>query len=310
MKPLFIVCTLFLLICVTGFGQEKYRGGIVYGPKAAFNISAPEGWVLDNQAGVKQGLPCVLYPKGESWADARTVMYAEIAGPEFEDVDAFVATAIKEMEKTHGKPKEKIASGKTKDGHDYFINEYPATKTYSQRERVGYVQLPRAVAFIVLSSRDRASYQKDSGALHQVLETFIYLKPETAQEKDETPSAKQDAPKVIETDDMKLATKARELETAGKDDEALELYAQAIDLKGRFTPFVYHNRGMLYLHRAKASQDQQSRVADLQRAIADFQSSIRLGAASNEELNRGLEKVATRAHLEEATKLLEEATHR
>jgi len=70
MKPLFIVCILFLLIGVTGFGQEKYRGGIVYGPKAAFNISAPEGWVLDNQAGVEQGLPCVLYPKGESWADA------------------------------------------------------------------------------------------------------------------------------------------------------------------------------------------------------------------------------------------------
>jgi len=310
MRPLFSVCTLFLLICVTGFGQEKNRGGIVYGPKAAFNISAPEGWVLDNQAGVQQGLPCVLYPKGESWTDARTVMYAEIAGTEFEDVNAFVATAIKEMEKTHGKPREKIASGKTKDGLDYFINEYPATKTYSQWERVGYVQLPRAVGFIVLSSRDRASYQKDSDALHQVLETFIYLKPETAQEKDETPSAKQHAPKVIETDDMKLAMKADELEKAGKYDEALKLYAEAIDLKGRFTPFVYHNRGMLYLHRAKASQDQPSRIADLQRAIADFQSSISLGAASNEQLNRGLEKVATRAHLEEASKLLEEATHR
>jgi tetratricopeptide (TPR) repeat protein len=300
MKPLFIVCTLFLLVCVTGFGQEKYRGGIVYGPKAAFNISAPEGWVLDNQAGVQQGLPCVLYPEGESWADARTVMYAKIAGTEFEDVNAFVATAIKGMEKTHGKPKEKIASGKTKDGHDYFINEYSATKTYSQWERVGYIQLPRAVAFIVLSSRDRASYQKYSGALQQALETFIYL----------TPSAQQEAPKVIETADMKLAMKADELEKAGKYDEALQLYAQAIDLKGRFTPFVYHNRGMLYLRRAKASQDQQSRIADLQRAIADFQSSIRLGAASNEELNRGLEKVATRANLDEATMLLQEATQR
>ncbi len=58
---------------------------------------------------------------------------------------------------------EKIASGKTKDGHDYFINEYPATKNYSQWERVGYVQLPQGVGYIVFSSRDRASYQKDSG---------------------------------------------------------------------------------------------------------------------------------------------------
>src|SRR5262249_19628777 len=123
-------------------------------------------------------------------------------------------------------------------------------------------------------------------------------------------SAKQDSPRVIQTDDMKLAMKAHELQAAGKYDEALKLYAQAIELNGRFTPFVYHNRGMLYLHRAKASKDQRSRIADLQRAIAAFEPSNRISAASKEELNRGLEKFATRAHLDEATKLLDEATHR
>jgi tetratricopeptide (TPR) repeat protein len=131
----------------------------------------------------------------------------------------------------------------------------------------------------------------------------------SGQESSRGGNAKQDAPKVIGTDDMKLAMKAGKLETAGKYDEALKVYAQAIDLKGRFAPFVYHNRGMLYLHRAKASQDRQSRIADLQHAIDDFQTSIRLGAASKDELNRGLEKVATKAHLDEATKLLEKETH-
>ncbi len=106
-------------------------------------------------------------------------MYAKIASTQFEDVNAFVAMAIKEMQKTHGAPKEKIASGKTKDGHDYFVNEYPAMKSYSQWEHVAYVQLPRAVAYIVLSSRDEASYRKDSGALQEVLKTFLYLEPKT-----------------------------------------------------------------------------------------------------------------------------------
>src|SRR6267143_1905145 len=124
-------------------------------------------------------MPCVLNPKGSSWSDAKTVMYANIASPEFEGVNAFVATAIKEMKAKHGTPKEKIASGKTKDGHDYFINEYPATKTYSQWERVGYVQLPQAVAYIVLTSRDQASYQKDSGALEKVLKTLVYVEPKS-----------------------------------------------------------------------------------------------------------------------------------
>jgi hypothetical protein len=159
--------------------QETSGAGIVHGPKAGFNISAPEGWVVDNEAGVNQGMPCVLYPKGSSWVDSKTVMYANMAGPEFEGVNVFVETAIKEMKAQYGTPKEKIASGKTKDGHDYFINEYPATKTYSQWARVGYVQLPQGVAFIVLSSRDKASYTKDSGALEKVLKTLVYLEPKS-----------------------------------------------------------------------------------------------------------------------------------
>src|SRR5437773_7894162 len=136
-------------------GQETHRGGIVTGPKAAFNITAPEDWVLDTESGKHQDLPCVLYPKSSSWADAKTVMYAKVASPQWEGVNAFVAWAIQGMKEKRGMPKEKIASGKTKDGHDYFINEYPATKNYSQWERVGYVQLPQGVAYIVLTSRDQ-----------------------------------------------------------------------------------------------------------------------------------------------------------
>jgi tetratricopeptide (TPR) repeat protein len=172
--------TLAISSICTLLAEETSAGGTVYGPKAGFNISAPEGWVVDNEAGKEQGMPCVLYPKGSSWRDAKTVMYANIASTQFEGVNVFVAMAIKEMEKSHGRPKEKIASGKTKDGHDYFINEYPATKTYSQWERVGYVQLPRGVAYIVLTSRDKASYQKDSGALEKVLKTLVYVEPKSA----------------------------------------------------------------------------------------------------------------------------------
>jgi hypothetical protein len=183
MKSLSAVCIALLLVGTRSFAQDTYPGGIVYGPKAAFNIAAPDGWVLDNTAGAQQGLPCVLYPKGSTWADATTVMYAKIANAQVEKVDEFVAMAIKEMQKTHGTPKEKVASGKTRDGHAYFINEYPATKTYSQWERVAYIQLPKAVAYIVLSAKDESSYHKYSGALKEALNTFVYLEPKLDQEK-------------------------------------------------------------------------------------------------------------------------------
>jgi tetratricopeptide (TPR) repeat protein len=181
MKTKMWICAFLALVisspCV--HADETFPGGIVHGPKAGFNITAPEGWVLDTESGKGQDLPCVLYPKGSSWADAKTVMYAKVASPQWEGVDAFVAMAIKEMKAKHGTPKEKIASGKTKDGHDYFINEYPATKTYSQWERVGYVQLPQGVGYIVLTSRDKASYQRDSGVLERVLKTLVYVEPKS-----------------------------------------------------------------------------------------------------------------------------------
>jgi hypothetical protein len=177
----------FLLLGATCFltplvnsAEEKFVGGIVYGPKAAFNIKAPEGWVLDNSAGSEQGLPCVLYPKGSTWAAASTIIYAKIASTQFEDVNAFVATAIKAMKDQHGLPKEKIESGKTHDGRPYFINEYPATERYSQWERVAYIQLPKVVAYIVFSAHDEVSYRKNATALTEVLKTFLYLEPKSA----------------------------------------------------------------------------------------------------------------------------------
>jgi len=113
MKPLSFSWVALMLFCAAISAQEKNQGGIVRGPKAGFNISAPEGWVVDNEAGLNQGMPCVLYPKGSSWSDAKTVMYANMAGAELEGVNAFVEMAIKEMKAKHGMPKEKIASGKT-----------------------------------------------------------------------------------------------------------------------------------------------------------------------------------------------------
>ena len=124
-------------------------------------------------------MPCVVYPKDSSSADAKTVMYTKVASPQWEGVNTFVQWAIQGMKEKHGLPKEKIASGKTKDGHDYFINEYPATKNYSQWERVGYVQLPQGVAYIVLTSRDQASYQKDSGVLEKVLQSLVSVEPKS-----------------------------------------------------------------------------------------------------------------------------------
>jgi hypothetical protein len=168
----------WLLLCASVFAQNKFAGvgGIVYGKRAAFNIGAPDRWVVDPKSGQDQGFPCVLYPKDSSWSDAETVMYADVE-EDFTDAGAFAASAIEDQKRRHHCiPKERVASGKTRDGEAYFINEYPATATYSQWERVAYIQLPGAVGYVVLSSRNEESYRKDNPILEEVMKTIFHLR--------------------------------------------------------------------------------------------------------------------------------------
>jgi hypothetical protein len=183
MKPVGSVFLFCLLAIAPLHAQGTHPGGIVYGPKAAFKIDAPKGWVLDNNAGVEQGLPCVLYPKGSSWEDAHTIMYAKIASTAFTSVDQFAARSIKEMERVHGLPREKVATGQTGDGKPFFINEYPATESYSQWEQAAYIQLPGAVAYIILSSKDESSFHHDAAALKEVLKSFAYMEVKNEKQK-------------------------------------------------------------------------------------------------------------------------------
>jgi hypothetical protein len=168
---------------------EQVPFAIVYGPKAAFNIAAPDGWVIDNTAGAENGLPCVLYRKGDTWENADPLMYAKIASTSIEDAESFAKKAIEEMKKERGECETKrIESGKTKDGHAYFVNEYSPNENYSRYERVAYVQLPKAVAYVVYSADDEAAFRKHQSALEQVLKSFTCLevKPEGSPKPEKT----------------------------------------------------------------------------------------------------------------------------
>ena len=155
---------------------DQTASGIVHGPKGAFTITAPAGWVIDNGAGADDGLPCVLYQKGDSWENADPLMYAKIASPSFENAEAFAKTAIAEMTKQRGEyATKRVASGKTKSGSEWFINEYSPNDTYPRLERVAYIQMPKAVAYVVFSADSEQAFRKHQAALQQVVDSFTAL---------------------------------------------------------------------------------------------------------------------------------------
>ena len=66
-------------------------------------------------------------------------------------------------------------AGKTAGGLSYFINEYPPTKNYGRSERVAYVQLPKAVAYIVFSADEESAYRKHKVALEETVKSMLSL---------------------------------------------------------------------------------------------------------------------------------------
>ena len=170
-NPSFLTA-LLLTATMANSGAQPSVGGIVYGPKGAFNISAPKGWKLDPTAGSDDGLPCVLYPDGSTWETADPLMYAKIASTTYENYEAFEKDAIADMKKNRpGFESKRIASGKTAGGQPYFINEYSPTKAYKRLERVAYVQLPKAVAYIVFSADEKLAYEKHQSALEEAVKS-------------------------------------------------------------------------------------------------------------------------------------------
>jgi hypothetical protein len=165
-----------LFLCVVHLGVAETPNAIVYGAKAGFNITAPEKWVIDNTAGAENGLPCVLFPKGQSWETADPLMYAKVASAEYEDAEAFAKVAIADAKQGRGEFEAKrIESGKIKSGETYFINEYAANADYSRHERVAYIQLEKAVAYIVFSADSLEVFRKEQAALQKAVESLVAL---------------------------------------------------------------------------------------------------------------------------------------
>ncbi len=83
-------------------GQALLEGsGVLHNDKIGAYITAPNGWVFDQQSGLSEGLLCVMYPQGSSWRAAGEVMsvrFGEVA-PGKTSAD-FIETRIAELRKT------------------------------------------------------------------------------------------------------------------------------------------------------------------------------------------------------------------
>lgn len=159
------------------------KGGIIYGKDHAYVLSAPEGWVLDNQSGVSQGVHAVFYPEGGSWSDSKAVMYSRINDKTDKTLQEVIDNDLSHMSKDSTKfkavDKETITCSKGAKAHVKYLSG----DKFGSFEAVGYIEEPKKVIIIVLTARDEKNFKDSITAFDELVKSYFWMTDQVKIEK-------------------------------------------------------------------------------------------------------------------------------
>ncbi|MCW3102395.1 MAG: hypothetical protein JWO09_835 [Bacteroidetes bacterium] len=156
--------------------QDSTRTGLLYGYNNAYYLTAPLGWVMDNENGKEEGLTAVFYPKGSTWAEGETVMYTTFTNYDTTKKET-VMDVIKGDSidyKAHSpqlqvRKQTDIAIGKKKKA---MVYSYSATDIY---EEVAYIPEKKGVVMIIMSSRNKNGCINNHKSFEALVRSYKFL---------------------------------------------------------------------------------------------------------------------------------------
>lgn len=167
---------ILFFIANISFAQND-NSGIVFGEKHVYSLTAPKGWILDNKAGVDQGLQAVFYPEGSSWAEGTTVMYANFAiyADGQNTVDELINYDTTEFKKQS--PDLKITRQQNIEvKNDIAAKVYSFTNDKNNNtESVAYIPAPTGTVLIIITSRDKDEYKEFYPKFEELVRSYNWL---------------------------------------------------------------------------------------------------------------------------------------
>jgi hypothetical protein len=159
--------------------HEQGQGGILYGPGYAFLISAPKGWIMDDQAGQSQGVPVVFYHRGESWLGGDPTMYVNLSYKVKGQDDTIQKVIQYDIEQTRKQDPEMKAEAaaplQTGDGRKAVVYTFSGPGRGRSQEQVAYLDTPQVVMMLVLSARTEATYKAALPDYLRLVRSFAFL---------------------------------------------------------------------------------------------------------------------------------------
>lgn len=164
------------LLCLLSFHAQAGDGMLVYGKDTAFLLNPPKTWVVDTHVGVEQGINAALYPKGDTWQNAPSVMYVRVSKKNGRRLDQFVADDEKQFQSDC--PGIRIQNGTPafKTEHPTMLRKFDCRDARAPNaEWVAYIDAKKSFIVFVASSRSEDDLAKIQPAYEQVLRDLITM---------------------------------------------------------------------------------------------------------------------------------------
>jgi hypothetical protein len=167
---------LTLSLAVAAISSAEGETGMVYGDSHAFFVTAPPGWVLDNQSGLRNGVHAAFYPEGSSWRDSPAVMYVNGVGRSSgETLDSFIADDIQTFRDRS--PQIQVKEGspiKTKDGRIALVRYFSGDQS-GNHEAVAYIAEKKAFIVLALSARTQDAFQRSLQSFEELVRNYTFI---------------------------------------------------------------------------------------------------------------------------------------
>ena len=139
--------------------------GIILGQSHLYSLTAPNGWVLDNQSGRKNNLHAVFYPVGKSWDSSTAVMYANVVVKDKnqKNVKEVISNSLKNFKKQAQNKEVKVKDFETiKLGNKNVVIKkwLNPTSVNNNYELVAYIEESKVIVLLVLTSRNKKEFTK------------------------------------------------------------------------------------------------------------------------------------------------------
>jgi len=171
------IAALALLLVSAPPAAGEQETGTFYLKDNAISLTAPKGWVLDEESG-RPRFQGVFYPSGSSWAASEAVMYVNTLARSVEpNVDAFIADDI--ARERQDSPNLQVRAGepiRLSDGKTARVNLLTGDK-WGNFESVAYIDTSSDYVAIVLTSKNEAAYKSAQAAFVELVKSYRLLGP-------------------------------------------------------------------------------------------------------------------------------------